>query len=35
MVKVGETGGNLNEVLKLLAEQMKKDHDLSAELEEQ
>ncbi len=28
MVKVGETGGNLNEVLKLLAQQMKKDHDL-------
>jgi len=28
MVKVGETSGNLNEVLKILAEQMKKDHEL-------
>ncbi|KKS26550.1 MAG: Type II secretion system F domain protein [Parcubacteria group bacterium GW2011_GWA2_42_11] len=28
MVRVGETGGNLEEILKLLAEQMKKDHTL-------
>lgn len=28
MTKVGETSGNLSEVLKLLAEQMKKDHEL-------
>ena len=28
MVKVGETGGNLEETLKLLAEQMKNDHQL-------
>jgi len=28
MVKVGETSGNLDEVLNNLAEQMKKDHDL-------
>ncbi len=28
MVKVGETSGNLSEVLKLLAQQMKKDHEL-------
>lgn len=28
MVRVGETGGNLEEILKLLAEQMKKDHSL-------
>lgn len=28
MVRVGESGGNLSEVLKLLAEQMKKDHEL-------
>jgi len=28
MVRVGESGGNLNEILKLLAEQMKKDHEL-------
>ena len=28
MVKVGETAGNLEEVLKILADQMKKDHDL-------
>lgn len=28
MVKIGETSGNLNEILRSLAEQMKKDHDL-------
>ena len=28
MVRVGETGGNLEEVLKNLAEQMKKDHEI-------
>jgi len=28
MVKVGESGGNLSEVLKILANQMKKDHEL-------
>jgi type IV pilus assembly protein PilC len=28
MVRVGETGGNLSEVLKILAEQMRKDHEL-------
>ncbi|MBL7053328.1 MAG: type II secretion system F family protein [Candidatus Portnoybacteria bacterium] len=28
MVKVGETSGNLNEVLKILAQQIKKDHEL-------
>ena len=28
MIKIGETSGNLNEVLKNLAEQMKKDHEL-------
>lgn len=28
MVRVGEAGGNLEEILKLLAEQMKKDHTL-------
>ncbi len=28
MVKVGEASGNLSEVLKLLAQQMKKDHEL-------
>ena len=28
MVRVGESSGNLNEVLKLLASQMKKDHEL-------
>ena len=28
MVKVGETSGNLSDVLKLLAQQMKKDHEL-------
>ncbi len=28
MVKVGEAGGNLNEVLKILSEQMRKDHEL-------
>lgn len=30
MVKVGETSGNLEDVLKLLADQMKKDHDLGS-----
>ena len=28
MIKVGETGGNLNETLKILSEQMRKDHEL-------
>lgn len=28
MIKIGETSGNLNEILKNLAEQMKKDHQL-------
>jgi len=28
MIEVGETGGNLSEVLKILAEQMKKNHEL-------
>ena len=28
MVRIGETSGKLNEVLKLLAQQMKKDHEL-------
>jgi len=28
MVRVGETSGNLSEVLKILAEQMRKDHEL-------
>ena len=28
MVRVGETGGNLEDILKLLADQMKKDHTL-------
>jgi len=28
MVRVGETSGNLDEVLKILAEQMRKDHEL-------
>jgi len=28
MVRVGESGGNLNEVLKMLSEQMRKDHEL-------
>jgi len=28
MVKIGETSGNLNEILQNLAEQMKKDHEL-------
>jgi type IV pilus assembly protein PilC len=30
MVRVGETGGNLEEVLRLLAEQMKRDHELKS-----
>ncbi len=32
MVKVGETGGNLEEVLKLLADQMRKDYDLRSKV---
>jgi len=32
MVKVGEKGGNLKEVLKVLARQMKKDHDLRSKV---
>ncbi len=30
MVQVGETSGNLNEVLEILAEQMKKNHELAS-----
>lgn len=32
MVRVGESGGNLEEVLELLAIQLKKDHDLTAKV---